>query len=116
VSKRTRLKSPLVVTCTPNPLVAFDRARGVTPKGPRQFCKWVCRTGARIRAAEFVGRRDWNRGWTAVLHPSTKEPGRWQLSLFDKDGAFGDSIRDTCAAALDARDIIPDHWKLKAVE
>lgn len=115
MSKRKRAKSPIVAKCTPNPFIAHDIARGLTPKGPRQFCKWVCRAGATVRAAEFVGRGHY-RGWTAVIHPSTKERGRWQLSLFDKDGAFGDSIRDTCTEALAARDIAPGHWRLKTVE
>ncbi|HEX2815764.1 MAG TPA: hypothetical protein VHN39_05200 [Phenylobacterium sp.] len=29
-----------------------------------------------------------------AIHRSTKEPGRWQASSFDSDGAVGDSIRD----------------------
>lgn len=112
---KKRVKSPIVIKCKPNPFYAHDVKHGVPP-GPRKYCKWACRPGANVRGAEFVGRGKYNQGWTAVLHPSTKERGRWQVSLFDKDGAFGDSIRDTCDEALDARDIYPGQWKLKAVE
>jgi hypothetical protein len=114
MSKR-RPKSPIRVACRPHPFTTYHAKRGLPPPTPRQVCKWVCRDGAEIRAAEFIGRGTY-RGWTAILHPSTKERGRWQVSLFAKDGAFGDSIRDTCTEALDAREVTPRSWKLKAVE
>lgn len=94
-------------------MAAFDIRKGRKP--PRPICRWVCR--GPVRGAEFVERPS-KRGpgrFRAVLHPSTKQVGRWQVSLFDEDGAFGDSVRDTCTEALDARDITPSRWKLVTV-
>lgn len=107
-------RSPLRVTCKPWP---FKPQPG--EKRHKPICKWVCRPGAVIRGAEFASRAAHGRPagyWRAVLHPSTKEPGRWQVSLFDPEGAWGDSVRSTCNAALDAREIEPGSWKLVAFE
>lgn len=104
-------KSPLKVACRPWP---FPPRPGERRRAP--LCKWVCRAGAAPRAAEFTGRRGVLRTWRAVLHPSTKRPGKWQVSVFDEQGAIGDSIRDTCTEALAARDIMPNNWKLVNVE
>jgi hypothetical protein len=38
----------------------------------------------------------------AVVHPSTVELGRWQVSYFDAAGAIGDTRRDTLGEALHA--------------
>lgn len=108
-------KSPLHVVCTPHPMAAYDLKKGRKP--PKPLCSWVCR--GPLRAAEFVSRSRPGRPagfWRAILHPSTKQPGRWQVSLFDSEGAWGDSVRDSCTEALDARDIHSSAWKLVAVE
>lgn len=101
-----RARSPLHVVCRPWP---FSPKPGERPHKP--LCKWVCR--GPLRGAEFVDRRDPRR--RAVLHPSTKQAGRWQVSVFDQGGAVGDVVRDSCAAALKDRDIVPGRWKLVAV-
>lgn len=56
--------------------------------------------------------------WYAVLHRCTKQNGSaWQCSMFDAEGAFGDSAHDTAegaiAAALDG--YLPHKWTLEAV-
>lgn len=102
----SRRKSPLHVVCQPWPFPPKPGERRHKP-----LCKWVCR--GPVRAAEFVSRRDPTQ--RAILHPSTKRAG-WQVSIFDRDGAVGDSITPTCDAALRARDIDPHGWKLVAVE
>lgn len=102
-------KSPLKVACKPWPFKPRPGERKHKP-----LCKWVCRSGVPVRAASFISRR--GQHWTAVLHPSTKERGRWQVSIFDEMGAIGDSIRNTCTEALSARDIMPESWKLVDVE
>lgn len=35
-----------------------------------------------------------------VLHRSTKQPGKWQFSTFDEQGAVGDVNRDSCTRAV----------------
>lgn len=49
-------------------------------------------------------------GEFAILHPSTKVKGKWQLSLFDKDGPWGDRIRDTCTEAAQEMAGIHKEW------
>ena len=38
----------------------------------------------------------------ALIHKSTKEPGRWQITTWDKRGFFGDTSEATEAAAVKA--------------
>lgn len=101
-----RTKSPLhVVGCQPWP---FPR----TP-GTRRLigCRWACRGD--LKAARFNERYSpWRY---AILHPSTKRPGAWQVSRFDEQGALGDVIRPTCSAALKDAEIIAHRWKLVEV-
>jgi hypothetical protein len=42
----------------------------------------------------------------AVCHPSTWEPGRWQLSWLDDRGAVGDTRRDSLQELLDLPELI----------
>lgn len=103
-----RAPSPIRVgKCTPWP---FPPRPGERRR--RSMCKWVC---ARTpRGAEFASRRGVPQ--TAVLHPSTKKVGQWQVSFFDADGAIRDVIRPTCNQALADADIVTDLWKLKAAQ
>ena len=100
-----RTPSPVRVgKCTPWP---FPPRAGERRHAP--LCKWVC---ARTpRGAEFASRQ--GRPQTAVLHPSTKKLGQWQVSFFDEDGAIRDVIRPTCDQALADAGVIPATWKLK---
>lgn len=102
-----RARSPLHVVCQPWPFPPKPGERRHKP-----LCQWACR--GPVRAASFISRRDPRQ--TAILHPSTKRLGEWQVSIFDADGALGDSIAKTCTDALRARDITPGLWKLVAVE
>lgn len=102
-----RTASPIRVgKCFPWPFKPKPGERRHAP-----VCKWVC---ARTpRGAEFASRHGVPQ--TAVLHPSTKKVGQWQVSFFDINGAVRDVIRPTCSQALADADIIPATWKLKAV-
>lgn len=42
----------------------------------------------------------------ALVHESTIEPGRWQLTWMDDRGAVGDTRRDTLQDVLDLQDLI----------
>lgn len=101
-----RARSPLHVVCQPWPFPPKPGERRHKP-----LCRWACR--GPVKAARFVSRR--GPHFTAVLHPSTKERGRWQVSIFDEMGAVGDTIRTDCREALAARDITPGRWKLVEV-
>lgn len=100
-------RSPIYAVCRPWPFPPKPGERHHKP-----ICQWACR--GPMRAAEFVDRRDPSR--RAVLHPSTKRAGAWQVSVFDDQGAVGDVVRDSCTQALKARDITPGRWKLVAIE
>lgn len=90
-----RRKSPLRVSCR---ILAF---------GIKQ-CDWkIIRP---LRAAEFASRTD--RDVTAIVHPSTKSAGKWQVSFFDTLGASHDSQHIAVEDAL--RQVPPKKWKLKA--
>lgn len=76
---------------------------------------WEC-DEARTRGAQFVQRDDPTK--FAILHRSTKTSSgnaKWQVSFFDKDGAWGDSQEKTCQRAL--REHLPHRvYKLADVE
>jgi hypothetical protein len=61
-----------------------------------------------IRSARFSMPKE--PGMFAVLHPSTKRPGIWQLSYFDAGGAVGDAEFRTLREAL--RELPPSLWVL----
>lgn len=50
-----------------------------------------------VRAADIAGVKlaHWRPDWRALIHRSTQEPGRWQVTWFDAEGAFGHTTRDT---------------------
>lgn len=52
----------------------------------------------RLKMAVFRLRRD--PSIYCILHPSTKEAGRWQMSKFDAEGPWGDVVRSTAAQAM----------------
>lgn len=102
-----RQRSPLRVKCSPWP---FELEPG---ERRRSICHWVCDAPV---AAEFTRRHSKYGPHTAILHPSTKGRGRWQVSFFDDLGAVSDVNRATCSEALKDADIVPSNWKLKAFE
>jgi hypothetical protein len=50
------------------------------------------------RAKEFVGSGDRKTG--AILSPSAREPGKWQVTRYDEDGFSGDTTYDRKEQAL----------------
>jgi hypothetical protein len=76
-----------------------------------RICKWVCLRP--FRAARFVGRKN-RPGETAIVHRSTKRPGKWQVSYFDADGPWSDTEHSSCNAAVE--DLRPYAWRLKEVK
>jgi len=90
-----RRKSPLRVACR---TLAF----GI--KG----CDW--RAVGPFRGAEFTSRT--RRGESAIVHPSTKTAGKWQVSFFDDLGPSRDSQHSSLEDAL--KQVPPKKWKLKA--
>ena len=90
-----RQKSPLRVVCR---TLAF----GI------KSCDW--KVVGSMRGAEFASRDRQNE--TAIVHPSTKSLGKWQVSFFDDLGAVRDSQHSSVEDAL--RQVPPKRWKLKA--
>jgi hypothetical protein len=90
-----RRKSPLRVICR---TLAFDI----------KSCEWKV-VGA-LRGAEFASRT--RRGESAIVHPSTKSVGKWQVSFFDELGPVRDSQHSSVEDAI--RQVPPKKWKLKA--
>lgn len=89
-----RRKSPLRVVCR---TLAF----GI------KSCDW--KTVGQLRGAEFSSRT--RRDETAIVHPSTKSIGKWQVSFFDELGAVRDSQHGSVDDAL--KQVPPKRWKLK---
>ena len=98
-----------------------DRRIAEAPRRRRSPLRVVCRTLAfglkncdwkvvgTLRAAEFASR---TRDETAIVHPSTKSLGKWQVSFFDETGAVRNSLHPSAEDAL--RQVPPERWKLKA--
>lgn len=80
-----RRVSPVRRVCKPG---AFDEIR---------ICKWEC-DGNDLRVAQFRAKS--HPDVYAVLHRSTKQPGQWQFSTFDEQGAVGDVNRSSCTLAV----------------
>lgn len=77
------------------------------PAGPK-FHVWIC--DARLKGAEFQNRRQ--EHLSAVVHPSTKYVGKWQLSFFDsRVGATGDIQLKSCQEAVS--ELPPRQWRLR---
>lgn len=91
-----RRKSPLRVVCR---TLAF----GI------RSCDWKV-VGA-FRGAEFVSRTQTPE--SAIVHPSTKQTGKWQVSFFDELGPVRDSQHSAVEDAL--KQVAPKRWKLKAL-
>lgn len=90
-----RRKSPLRVVCR---TLAF----GI------KSCDW--KVVGPLRGAEFSSRT--RRDESAIVHPSTKSLGKWQVSFFDELGAVRDSHHSSVEDAL--KQVSPKKWKLKA--
>lgn len=89
------MKSPLRLRCN-------KKILGV------RVCHWRCE--APFKAAKFVS--NYYGDEYAILHPSTKKPGKWQLSFFDELGAAGDR-EGTCESVL--KDLSRREWKLAKI-
>lgn len=61
-----------------------------------KLCKWKATGTARV--VKFQDRRDPSR--FALLHPSSKRGGWWQVTRFDEGGPVGDALRRTADEAL----------------
>ena len=90
-----RKKSPLRVVCR---TLAF----GI------KSCDW--KAVGPLRGAEFTSRTRQHE--SAIVHPSTKSIGKWQVSFFDEQGAVRDSQHSSVDDAL--KQVSPKRWKLKA--
>jgi len=88
-------KSPLRVVCR-------TLALGI------KACEW--KVVGPLRGAEFSSRTRSDE--SAIVHPSTKSIGKWQVSFFDELGAVRDSQHGSVEDAL--RQVPPEKWKLKA--
>ena len=88
-------KSPLKVVCRP---LAFAGMKA---------CEWTI--VGDFRGAEFVSRS--RQGEFAIVHPSTKTAGKWQVSFFDELGPSRDSQHPSAADAL--KQVSPKRWKLR---
>lgn len=89
-------KSPLRVVCR-------SLAFGI------KSCEW--KIVGDFHGAEFLSRTRAND--SAIVHPSTKTAGKWQVSFFDEEGPSRDSQHSDVTDAL--RQVSPKKWKLKAV-
>ena len=88
------MKSPLRVDCR---TLAF----GI------KACEW--KIVGEFRGAEFASRS--RPGEVAIVHPSTKAAGKWQVSFFDDQGPSRDSQHSSAEDAL--KQVFPKKWKLK---
>lgn len=75
-----------------------------------KVCKWTCPTGG--ATVQFRSRD--RPEWFAILHRSTKQRGKWQVTHFDDRGAIGDVVRSTCEQALYDMGI-NRRWKIEAI-
>lgn len=71
-------------------------------------CEWRCAVPP--RGAKFVNRL--SPGRMAILHPSSKRAGWWQVSRFMDGHPVGDALRPTCDAALKDGLDAPRTWRL----
>lgn len=95
--RRRPTKSPLRVVCR---TLAFDI----------KSCVWTA--VGDFHGAEFRSRK--RKGEFAIVHPSPKTVGKWQVSFFDEDGPVRDSQHSEVSDAL--RQVPPKHWRLQSVE
>jgi len=72
-------------------------------------CKYVCTRKPKVAQ---LAPMDSKHEEFAILHPSTKERGKWQISLFDKHGPWGDRVRDTCSEAVQELAEIYQRWRV----
>jgi hypothetical protein len=73
------------------------------------FHVWAC--DARLTIARFQNRRQ--PRLSAVVHRSTKQPGKWQTTFFDVHGPSSDAQSGTCQEAV--RELPPGSWRLRNV-
>lgn len=78
---------------------------------PMKICKFVCTIPGATAMFKSKRRKD----WYAIMHPSTRELGKTQVTLFDKDGPIGDVARKSCEEALYDAEIRPRWWRLASV-
>jgi hypothetical protein len=68
-----------------------------------------------IRAVRLEYDRPGHPDWYAIVHPSTHEIGRWQVTYFDRIGAMGDTRRDTLQECLNASWELQNMWRIVEV-
>lgn len=93
-------------------VVSWYPFRDIEPNDRERFAKWV--SDERLDGAEFRYRHTDRSNWSAIVHRSTKVAGRWQVSFFDADGAFGDCERATATECL--KEVPPHSWRLVALK
>ena len=95
-------RSPVRLVCTRPFVDVGDDMR---------ICRWMFPRGGATVQFRHRTRKD----WYAIIHPSTKQKGKWQVSSFDYEGAIGDVIRATPEQALyDAG--VDRNWKIEKVD
>lgn len=87
-------KSPLKVKCKP---LLFGR----------KSCTWT--PVGEFRGAQFSNRRQRDR--YAIVHPSTKNVGKWQVSYFDEVGPISDTQHANAEDAL--KQVPASLWRLR---
>jgi hypothetical protein len=73
-------------------------------------CEW--QADSHVRGALFQSRSKVDE--TAIVHPSSKHPGKWQVSFFDDRGPVSDSQHSSVNDAL--KTISTKRWRLRNVE
>lgn len=76
-------------------------------KREKPLLRWRCTQDFRI--AEFQERKSPRH--TAIVHPSIKHAGKWQLTFFDNDEPTGDIQGSSCDELL--RELRPRSWRLR---
>ena len=93
---------------SPVKLVCFHPWKDVGD--PMKVCKWKVLTPR--PTVKFRAR--YRKDWYAIMHPSTRDPGKCQVTHFDDDGPIGDVTRKDCETALYDMGIGRD-WKLERI-
>lgn len=111
-----RRRSPIHLKSEHDPVFASWARKGEFPWAEVPVTtRWQPREGGPgLRAALFRYRS--RPDYHAILAPSTKQRGMWQLSYFDAEGPSGDIQRATVAKALyDGLDGGARKWRLETV-
>lgn len=106
-------RAPIRAVCAPTftqkELAAFPAKLRKKMRNKRS-CKF--RLTRPFKAATFVLKN--SPGDYAIVHPSTKKSKTCQVSLFDKEGPWGDREYKTCSAAIASMN--GSDWRLAEVK